>query len=82
MPCHWMTLADGTIVHLNMGRGRPALCQFCRKRPHTKLCDHSLGGSATCDAKICGTCAVHTGPDTDLCPDHAPGVMLPFGGAL
>lgn len=76
MPCHWIKLEDGTLVHINMGRRKPARCEFCKKRPHTKLCDHRLGGLGTCDAKMCDMCATHTDPDTDRCPKHSRFPML------
>lgn len=70
MPCRYITLDDGTVVHLNVGRSRPVLCKFCRKRPHTKLCDHPRGMTGTCDAKMCDECATNVGPDVDFCPPH------------
>lgn len=79
MGCHWIRLDDGTLVHLNMGRSRPpAKCQFCKTRAHTKLCDHRLGASGTCDAKMCDECAKNVGPEQDLCPKHSRFPMLPF----
>jgi hypothetical protein len=48
-----------------------AKCEFCRMRPHTKLCDFPAGPGKTCDAKMCDRCATHVGRDLDNCPRHA-----------
>lgn len=57
---------------------RPAPCDVCGKRPHTKLCDFALAGSrtgSTCSRKLCDGCAVPVhnrfDGDGDLCPAHA-----------
>lgn len=70
MACKWIQLPGGGVAHINMGNRRPALCQTCRKKPHTKLCDFPAGDGKTCDKRLCDGCAVHVGPDADHCPDH------------
>jgi hypothetical protein len=74
MACHWIRMADGTVIHLNLGKTRRSKCAFC-SRPHTKLCDmvigkNLLGEPITCDAKICDMCARQVGVDKDYCPKH------------
>jgi hypothetical protein len=76
---HCRTVKIGEHFAIICGpRHTPALCQFCRKRPHTKLCDaprtngYGPGGSAaTCEGKMCNECATAIGTDTDYCPIHA-----------
>ena len=67
MACHWMKLADGTVVHVNMGRTRAKTCGFCKQRPVTLLCDSPVG-TGTCDAEMCGPCSTRIGRDMDYCP--------------
>jgi len=72
-----------TCRPLNFGNGvtgwacsrgeRPQRCKECGGRA-IKLCDYPLAGrkaGATCDAKLCGRCAVNVGPDRDYCGVHA-----------
>lgn len=66
----WIQMPGGGVAHICVRRGRPALCQTCRRRPHTKLCDFPTGAGKTCDKRLCDGCAVHVGPDADHCPDH------------
>ncbi len=74
MPCDVKRDEKGiTMIACSRG-GRRALCNACGKRPHAVLCDYPLRGARagqTCDAKVCGGCAVHVGPDRDYCPAHA-----------
>lgn len=59
-----------------------SVCQACRKRGHTKLCDFATGSgivtsrnfselTITCDKKLCDECAVNIWKECDICPDHA-----------
>jgi hypothetical protein len=63
-------------------RGRARKCAYC-SRPSSALCDFvvsedqlQVGGKIvstspnTCDKPICGQCARHTEPDTDVCRIH------------
>ncbi|MBP2635026.1 MAG: hypothetical protein H6Q72_933 [Firmicutes bacterium] len=55
-------------------------CDFCRRKPATKLCDYPVGERAsphmvikygkriTCDAKMCDDCATSLGYEMDFCP--------------
>lgn len=70
MPCEWLKMSDGTVVHINRGRGgrKRQVCKFC-KMPHSegKLCDFPLEGGKTCDAAMCDRCAHLLGhQETDL----------------
>lgn len=58
------------------------LCESCKKREHTSLCDYATGTgivtsvkfqeiTATCDKKLCSECAVKLWDNCDVCPDHA-----------
>lgn len=58
-------------------RGRTRKCAYC-SRPSSKLCDfqvedknptHGLE-TKTCDKPLCGQCARHSEPDTDVCRAH------------
>lgn len=66
--CEHVDLGDGSFAIVCGGRSRPALCQFCKRNKHTKLCDGDVGGGKTCDAQMCDVCATHIGTDRDLCP--------------
>lgn len=86
MPCEWLKSPDGTVIHINRGRGGKVMtCQFCRRRyTEGKLCDFALGDGKTCDAAMCEQCATTVGGqhsdlgdgftklnDTvDYCPNH------------
>lgn len=86
MPCEWLKMADGTVVHINRGRsgGKKQICKFCNKRPVTKECDYPVEHGKTCDAGMCDDCARTLGyqdidighgikrlNDTwDVCPIH------------
>lgn len=69
-----------TCRPLNFGNGvtgwacsRGERCKECGGRA-IKLCDYPLAGrkvGKTCDAKLCGRCAVNVGPDRDYCPAHS-----------
>ena len=80
MPCQWITMPDGTVMHLNMGRGPRRRCKFCRAGYVTKLCDFPVADGKTCDAAMCDKCATNVGPETDHCPKHRDQAAL-FGGA-
>lgn len=58
------------------------LCEECKKRPYTQLCDFASGSgivtsvnfkelTQTCDKKLCRECAVNLWADCDVCPEHA-----------
>jgi hypothetical protein len=86
MGCEWWKGPDGTVVHLNIGRGggRRKPCPFCKKGRVTKECDYPIGHGKTCDASMCDSCATNLGGqhtkmgngftklnDTkDVCPIH------------
>ena len=85
MPCEWLKTADGTVIHVNRGRGgKKKLCPFCKRGSVSKLCDFPIGNGKTCDAEICDGCARTLGRqdveighgmkrlnDTlDVCPIH------------
>jgi len=71
MPCQWIKLADGTVVHLNMGRKPRKRCQFCKTGYVERLCDFATGlFGKTCDAGMCLRCATHIGVELDYCPKH------------
>lgn len=61
MPCEWLKHKDGTVIHLNVGRGggKKKLCPFCKTGRVSKLCDYPLidGNGKTCDAEMCDRCA-------------------------
>ena len=64
----------GAVVGFVCSRGRPrsqVRCLYCGRTGADLLCDHDLGGGKTCDRRLCRSCAVHVGPNRDLCPDHA-----------
>jgi hypothetical protein len=79
------TVRIGGAVAIVCSRGRRRKRCACG-RPATKLCDALRGASGevsaspqardrratrTCDAPLCGRCAVPAGPDRDLCPTHS-----------
>ncbi len=61
MPCEWLKMDDGTIVHINRGRsgGKAKICPFCKRGKVAKLCDYPLteDGKKTCDAEMCESCS-------------------------
>ena len=62
MPCEWLKMADGSIVHINRGRSRDKTirCKFCNrdyKQSTGKLCDFPIGDGRTCDAAMCSSCS-------------------------
>lgn len=65
--CEYVYIGGGNFAIVCGGHGRRALCQFCKRNAHTKLCDGDAGGR-TCDRKMCDACATNVGPDRDLCP--------------
>ena len=73
MTCKLTPIPGGFVVACTRGKAR-VMCEICKQRPVAKLCDYPLVGAKagqTCDRKLCLGCAVHTGPDQDLCPAHA-----------
>ncbi len=69
--CEHIKFADGSVAIIcGVRRGTPAKCQFCRRRPHTKLCDFDIGNGKTCDARMCDSCTTNVGPNRDYCPAH------------
>lgn len=92
MPCEWLKTSDGTVMHINRGRGgKRHTCAFC-KRTYTegKLCDFPIGNGKTCDAQMCNHCArtigtqdvdlggglKRLGDSFDVCPIHR-GMPIP-----
>lgn len=96
MPCSWYKTADGSVVHVNHGRGgRKRRCRFCgNEYREGKLCDYPVGNGRTCDAEMCARCATTVGAQTtkdggglqllndtfDVCPIHR-GQPLPSAEA-
>lgn len=89
MPCEWYEGPNGARMHINRGRGRGRMmkCKFCNlnyRENEGKLCDFPIGEGKTCDAAICGSCAVRLGnqrtelgstgftraDSVDVCPIH------------
>lgn len=74
MPCRPIIDAAGHQIGWACSRDqRQPRCAVCGA-PSTKLCDQPLTGpkaGKTCDRPLCARCAVHVGPDRDLCPAHA-----------
>ncbi len=69
MPCERHKLSNGGLV-IVCSRGRQPRAKCSCGRPAPLLCDYPIG-TKTCDAPICKKCATHTGPNRDLCPEHA-----------
>ena len=62
MPCEWYKTADGTVIHINRGRGgsRRLECKFCHEmysESKGKLCDFPVEHGKTCDAAMCNECS-------------------------
>lgn len=71
MPCRYIELPDGTrALVCSHGQKTQKRCYSCGK-PAPKLCDYRLGGGKTCDRPCCAAHCKHTGPDEDLCQEHA-----------
>jgi hypothetical protein len=75
MPCKLIKLADGTVVHLNMGRSKPKRCKFCNTGNADLLCDYpvnvgDVGHKKTCDEPMCKRCATRIAHEVDYCPNH------------
>lgn len=69
MPCEWLKGPDGSVIHINRGRGRgkAKTCPFCKRGRVEKLCDFPIGNGKTCDAEMCSQCATQRGhQDIDL----------------
>jgi hypothetical protein len=76
MHCRVVRFASGGSAFVCGGRS-PALpavaCVVCGSARRASIqCDHPMGHGQTCSAWLCPQCAIHIGPDTDVCPDHAP----------
>ncbi len=77
MTCEHVKLADGTTaIVCTLGKRKAKPCSVCGK-PSTKLCDWVTAQARdfgeqdhTCDKPLCDACAVHSGKNTDFCPDH------------
>jgi hypothetical protein len=73
-------IAGGTTMVIACSRGarrsEPCSTPGCG-RTYSKLCDFPLvqlefgKEPKTCDRKLCDRCAVHVGPNRDLCQPHA-----------
>ena len=70
--CQTIDLGEGNFA-IVCGVRKPAKCNFCKSRPHTRLCDFPVGGGATCDARICDECRKPGPNDLDYCPNHESG---------
>lgn len=69
MGCQIVRTGDGFAV-IACTRTPSKRCAYCT-RPHVKLCDFRAAPGKTCDAKLCGQCAVAAGPGRDHCRIHA-----------
>lgn len=73
MPCQPISGPGGMTGFICSRGPRAKPCCICGK-PSSRLCDFPLRGAKagrTCDRPLCAGCAVHVGPDRDLCPAHA-----------
>jgi hypothetical protein len=74
MPCEPFKIKneDGSfIIGIMCSRGRNSKpCYVCGK-PHTSLCDYSLGNGKTCDKPMCNSCKTRIGHDLDVCREHS-----------
>lgn len=66
----WVNLPGVGTVHIKMAKPRTRKCVRCG-HAGTILCDFPIGAKKTCDAALCGSCAVSGGEDVDYCPHHA-----------
>ena len=66
----WIRMPDGSVVHVLHSGPRPRTKPCKCGRPSSLLCDYPLGGRKTCDAPLCGDCAVRQGPNIDYCAHH------------
>jgi hypothetical protein len=75
MGCEIVKFGDTVVIACGRGKAKASRCAYCT-RPHSKLCDfvkarHEVTGApVTCDAKLCGQCAVSVGPELDHCRAH------------
>lgn len=73
MTCNTIDLGNGeTAIVCSRGR-KPRRCTVCNRNRIAVLCDFPLAGKKTgktCSRGLCERCAVHVGPDRDLCPAH------------
>jgi hypothetical protein len=75
VPCEWVKTPDGGLAVV-CSPGRRARCSACGELGATLLCDGPPPSGTrrkTCDARLCQSCATHTGRDRDLCPVCASG---------
>lgn len=71
----------GTAIVCGGHRRRPA-CRHCGYAS-TKFCDHRHSDGKTCDAPICGDCALHVpGKNVDYCQHHRAAHLADVPGAL
>jgi hypothetical protein len=75
MPCEWIKMPDGSVVHINRGRGgKQQRCGFCgEKYREGKVCDFPIGNGKTCDAEMCSKCATTVGRQHT---EYAPGTGM------
>lgn len=78
MPCSVIKLPGGGVAIVKHSRSPRKRCQFCPPAyPNfaTLECDYPtptlLDKNATCDAKMCPSCATPVGEDKDHCPNHS-----------
>ena len=91
MPCEWLKMPDGGVVHIRTSGQRKKLCKFCNEKSSSmKSCDFPVGNGRTCDAEMCSKCARTLGRqetdygagmkrinDTiDVCPIHREAVVV------
>lgn len=69
--CERVDLGNGNFAMVCGGHRRVAKCEFCRARPHTRLCDMEMLDGKTCDARMCDSCATPGAGDLDHCPTHS-----------
>lgn len=69
MPCEWLKGPNGSVIHLNVARGRKKKCPFCKIGIVSKLCDYPVGNGKTCDAEMCDGCKRTLGyQETEFAP--------------
>ena len=69
MPCSWIRLPNGTIVHIRHSNPRRRRCRFCSQWS-TQLCDFPMGNGKTCGSPCCAQHSVRIGEDQDYCELH------------
>jgi hypothetical protein len=69
MPCYVVDIPGGGTALVKMAAPRRKRCSICGE-PGGRLCDFPVGAGKTCDASLCGRCAVPIRKDVEYCPTH------------